>query len=141
MRAIVKMSPIPLAFAVFALASGCGEDGEEGDKAAPAPPADRTTEDRTAPDRAEDRPAVGPSRPVTFAELETLPLRATREEVVRRVGPPERRERVKPAGVAISCFRYRSVNETTQKPDPNVDFRICYDRAGKLSVKATAPRE
>ena len=138
---MVKMSSLPVAFAVFALASGCGEGGEEGGQAAPTRPGDRTTADRTAPDRAEGRPATGPSRPLTFTDLETLPLRATRQEVVRKVGPPERREHVKPAGVAITCFRYRSVNETTQQPDPNVDFRICYDRAGNLSVKATAPRE
>ena len=137
---MVQMSPLPLALAILALAAGCGEDGK-GDAAAPAPPGDETTADRTAPDRAGGRPAAEPSRPLTFAEVETLRLRATRQEVVGKVGPPERREHVKPAGVAITCFRYRSVNETTQQPDPNVDFRICYDRAGKLSVKATAPRE
>ncbi len=136
---MVKMRFLPLA-CVFAIASGCGEDGE-GDMGAPAGPGEKSTADRTAPDRADSTPAAEPSRPLTFADLETLPLRAPRQEVVRRVGPPERRERVKPAGVAITCFRYRSVNETTQQPDPNVDFRICYDRGGKLSVKATAPRE
>lgn len=125
------MARIAPALIVLALSVLAGCEGDDD----PSPgETDRGTTAGNGPRRS--------TRPLTFSQLETLPLGTPRRTVVERIGPAEGSDfSLKPGGVVAVCVRYRSVNETTERPDPNVDFRLCYDRAGKLSVKSTAPRE
>ncbi len=106
------------------LAAGCGGgEDDDGKKGGPGP--------RDAPKQT--------SRPLAFAQVAKLPLGTPRSEVVRRFGPPVRRQRVKPYGVVSKCFRYGAVNDTTGRLDPDVEFRLCYNRRDRLSLKSTAP--
>ena len=59
--------------------------------------------------------------------------------MIRQIGPPVRRQKVKPYGVVASCFRYSVMDDMTGEVDPRFEFRLCYDRRDRLSLKSTAP--
>ena len=104
------------------LGAGCGSDDDEGSKPRP-------------------KPAKPVSKALTFAQVSTLPMGTPRASVVKKIGPPYRRQPVKPAGVVASCYRYGAVNEATGQVDELNEFRLCYDRRDRLSFKSTAPIE
>jgi hypothetical protein len=78
------------------------------------------------------------SKPITFEQLSHVPLGARRARVERVLGPPYRRQETKPSGVAYRCYRYRGIAENGEVDSAN-EYRLCYNRRGRLSVKSTAP--
>ena len=119
-RSVLRRSALAIALAALLLGPGCG--GEKGSSS-------KTT--GTAPEKT--------SKAVTFAELSSLKLGTKQGKVLERLGPPIERERSKPSGVAVKCYRYYAVNSTGTAIDTQEEFRLCYDRLDRLSVKATAP--
>jgi hypothetical protein len=65
-------------------------------------------------------------------------LGARRARVERVLGPPYRKQETRPSGVVHQCYRYRGIAENGDV-DPVNEYRLCYDRKGRLSVKSTAP--
>jgi hypothetical protein len=78
------------------------------------------------------------TRPLTYSEVYTLPLGTTELAILRRFGPPLRPDRVKPLGVVATCYRYYAANDVNGV-DPRYQWRLCYDRRHRLSLKTTAP--
>lgn len=89
--------------------------------------------------RTRERPPQETSRPLSFAQVSRLRFGTPRATVVRQIGPPLRRQKVKPYGVVASCFRYRALDDASGQIDPRFEFRLCYDRRDRLSLKSTAP--
>lgn len=106
------------------LLTGC--DTEEPEK-------DRPTGERPLPKE--------PARAITFRQVTALRFGTPRTDVVKRIGPPVREQKVKPLGVVATCYRYHGLDERTGKIDPNTGFRLCYNRRDRLSLKSTAPVE
>ena len=114
-RAALKPARAVVCLAVAgALWAGCGGD-----------------DDREAPTAPE--PAA-----VTGQEVTQIPLGTPRPRVERTLGPPYREEQVEPAGVIEHCYRYRGI-AANGEVDPTNEYRLCYDRRDRLSVKSTAP--
>ncbi len=75
---------------------------------------------------------------VTGTEVAGIPLGTPRPRVERALGSPYRRERTRPSGVIDRCYRYRGIAGTGEV-DPTNEYRLCYDRRDRLSLKSTAP--
>jgi hypothetical protein len=84
---------------------------------------------------AEPEPAA-----ITSEQLSQVPLGTRRARVERVLGPPYRKQDTKPSGVAQQCYRYRGIAGGGVL-DPVNEYRLCYDRRDRLSVKSTAPIE
>lgn len=106
------------------LAAGCGA---------------QESESRGAGDKAQPRSPAQASTPLGYAQVSLLRFGTPRALVVRRIGPPLRQQKVKPYGVVAQCFRYGAIYESTGQTDPRVEYRLCYDRRDRLSLKSTAP--
>jgi hypothetical protein len=83
--------------------------------------------------------ATPASRPPTYSEVYVLRLGTPRARVIRQIGPPDRPDKVRPFGVVARCFRYLAWDETTAQISSQYEFRLCYDRRDRLSLKSTAP--
>jgi len=105
---------------ILVLVTGCGGEGDEPE-----------------PARVEVRKEE--PRLLTFAQVTRLRFGTPRVKILRQFGPPLRRQRVRPYGVVATCYRYRAANDATGQIDPYTEFRLCYDRRDRLSLKSTAP--
>ena len=101
---------------VVALLAGCG--GED---------------DRDTVTTSEPEPAA-----ISGEQLSRVALGTPRSRVERVLGLPYRKQETKPSGVAHQCYRYRGIAPNGQI-DPANEYRLCYNRKGRLSVKSTAP--
>jgi hypothetical protein len=75
---------------------------------------------------------------ITSEQLSQVPLGTPQSRVERVLGPPYRKQATKPSGVAQQCYRYRGI-AASGEVDPANEYRLCYDRRNRLSVKSTAP--
>lgn len=75
---------------------------------------------------------------ISFEQLSQVPLGTRRARVERVLGPPYREQKTTRSGVAHECYRYRGIAAGGQV-DPTNEYRLCYDRRARLSVKSTAP--
>ena len=124
---VLRGFAIVIALLTLVVCVGCGgEERESGETRAKAP-TDKAPTDR--------------SRSLTFAQVTSLRFGTPRARVVRQIGPPVRRQKVKPYGVVAKCYRYRAVDDATGRTDPRLEFRLCYNRRDRLSLRSTAPPE
>jgi len=102
--------------AAAALLAGCGgdDDGDVETAAQPDPEA------------------------ISIEQLSQVPLGTRRARVERVLGLPYRKQATPPSGVAQECYRYRGI-AAGGEVDPLNEYRLCYDRRDRLSVKSTAP--
>jgi len=85
-----------------------------------------------------DTAAQPESEAISLEQLSQVPLGTRRARVERVIGPPYRKQDTKPGGVAQQCYRYRGT-AASGEVDPLNEYRLCYDRRDRLSVKSTAP--
>jgi len=101
---------------IVGVLAGCGGEGEDN-------PATTTEPEPNA---------------ISLEQLSQVPLGTRRSRAERVLGPPYRKQQTKPSGVAHRCYRYRGI-AAGGEVDPLNEYRLCYDRRDRLSVKSTAP--